>query len=427
MSLRRNALPRVQAPKVGLTLFFCLLALAAVIAQEPSASSPSPSPSPTPSPSVAPPRKVTLRFALPPLEGTISLGIYDQNGKLVRVLHREDEIAEFTPGHDALETSWDGTDDNGHPLPNGKYHGRGYLVGDLRVDGIDYFFNDWVTDENSPHILRLTQLWMENGKLIVEAELVGGKKAAFICDQTTGALRGEAAAPEGAHCHHIPTFSNVIDCTEGKDGTIWFVDFPDAQSPRQVRQLAKDHEVLRRLDYVAGDPQPERIEASLTEEKIFLVERNQLLERFRGLTLVRTLADGANGAVSDWKSLFEKKITAHQNFSLENGKPVAVSANPPQEQAKITQELRANPLEHDQPGKVDLAVGFDGDGSFLQTADGLPLRTISDSPNLTRTLLARPNDSTIDVFQDDGAVVEQFRVSNLAQMIAFDCGEFELK
>jgi hypothetical protein len=84
-------------------------------------------------------------------------------------------------------------------------------------------------------------------------------------------------------------------------------------------------------------------------------------------------------------------------------------------------------LQHDQPGKANLAIGFDADGSFLQTADGLPLRTISDTPHLMRAVLGRPNDNTIDVFQDDGAVVEQFRVSNLAEMIAFDCGDFELK
>ena len=416
-----------------LALLLITLGLAAAVAQEsptPSLSpshSPAASPSPAPSPAIAPPRHVQLRFALPPLEGTISLGIYDENGKLVRVLHREDEIADFTPGHDALETSWDGTDDDGRPLPNGKYRGRGYLVGDLQVEGIDYFFNDWVTDENSPHILRLTQLWMENGELIVDAELAGEKKAAFICDQTTGSIRAEAAVPTGAHCQHIPTFPNVVDCAEGKGGTTWFVDYADPHGPRQVRQLAKNHEVLRQLEYVADDPQPERIEASMTEEKIFLVERNQLLARFRGLTLVRTLADGATGAVSDWKSLFEKKIIAHQNFSLENGNPVAASANPPRAPEKIIQELRPNPLEHDQPGKVELAIGIDEDGCFLETSDGLPLRTISDTPSLLRALTARPNDETIDVFQDDGAVVEQFRASNLRQMIAFDCGEFELK
>jgi hypothetical protein len=52
---------------------------------------------------------------------------------------------------------------------------------------------------------------------------------------------------------------------------------------------------------------------------------------------------------------------------------------------------------------------------------------MSDTPNLTRALLARPDDSTLDVYQDDGAVVEQFRISNLTEMIAFDCGDFELK
>ncbi len=84
-------------------------------------------------------------------------------------------------------------------------------------------------------------------------------------------------------------------------------------------------------------------------------------------------------------------------------------------------------MQHDEPGKIELAVGFDADGSFLKTADGLPLRTISDTVNLVRTLPARQGDDALDVFQDDGAVVEQFRISNLTEMIAFDCGDFELK
>ena len=76
---------------------------------------------------------------------------------------------------------------------------------------------------------------------------------------------------------------------------------------------------------------------------------------------------------------------------------------------------------------MDLAVDKDADGSYLKTTDGLPLRTISDTPNLTRTLLAPHGEKPLDVFQDDGAVVEQYRVSGLDQMMAFDCGDFELK
>ena len=158
-----------------------------------------------------------------------------------------------------------------------------------------------------------------------------------------------------------------------------------------------------------------------------LIEQNEHLQRLRALSLVRTTSENEDEAISDWKTHFEKKIIAHQNFVLENGKPVAAGAAQPSSPQKIVQQLRPDPLQHDKPGKVEVAIGVDADGSFLKTADGLPLRTLSDTRNLTRTLLARPNKSTLDVFQDDGAVVEQYRVSNLEQMIAFDCGDFELK
>src|SRR5262249_46808785 len=159
-------------------------------------------------------------------------------------------------------------------------------------------------------------------------------------------------------------------------------------------------------------PQPQHLAAAPNDEKIFLVEQNDQLQRLRALALVRTTKESPNESVSDWKPLFEKKIVAHQNFGLEEGKPAANPAKMQNSPQKIDQKLRPDPLQKDRTGKVELAVGIDSDGSYLETADGLPLRTISDTPNLTRVLLARPNDNTIDAFQDDGAVVEQFRISN---------------
>jgi hypothetical protein len=72
-------------------------------------------------------------------------------------------------------------------------------------------------------------------------------------------------------------------------------------------------------------------------------------------------------------------------------------------------------------------VGFDDENSFLKTADGLPLLTISREPKLIRALIAKNGDKSVDVWQDDGAAVQQLRVSNVDKMMAFDCGEFELK
>ena len=90
-------------------------------------------PSPSPSATATPDRSVRISFVPPPLEGKISLGVYDQSGRLVRVLHQEAEFDEFTIGADALTTKWDGKDDDEHDLPAGKYSARGFLVGPMKI------------------------------------------------------------------------------------------------------------------------------------------------------------------------------------------------------------------------------------------------------------------------------------------------------
>jgi hypothetical protein len=243
------------------TIFTALLATA-VFAQE----SPSPTSSSTPeeppsksispaesltpppaseqTPSPSPARSVRISFVPPPLEGRISLGIYDAKGKLLRVLHYEADLNEFKIGADALVTQWDGKNDNGEDLPAGKYHARGYLVGPLVVEDLN---------------------------------------------------QAAASPPE-----------------------------------------------------------------------------------------------------NNWN-------------------------------ASVKVNLMPNPLANDKRTLVELAAGFDSDGSYLKTNDGLRLLTINKSPNLTRASIIKNGDKSVDVWQTDGTVFHQFRISSVDQMMAFDCGEFELK
>jgi len=239
-----------------------LMLLAVAYAQPTSMPSESPSPtispsatlspaattpvSPTPSLSATPEtaRSVRISFVPPPLEGAISLGIYDQSGGLVRVLHQEAKVDEFTVGEDALLTKWDGKNDDGENLPTGKYRARGYLVGRLKVEDV--------------------------GKV--------------------------ANAP--------PDFNAA---------------------------------------------------------------------------------------------------------------------------ATVQVKLMANPLAKDERPIISLTVGFDDENSFLQTADGLPLFTVSKQPKLVRAAITKNSEKSVDVWQDDGAAVKQLRVSNVDKMMAFDCGDFELK
>ena len=90
-------------------------------------------------------------------------------------------------------------------------------------------------------------------------------------------------------------------------------------------------------------------------------------------------------------------------------------------------KLMLNPLANDERPIVDLGVEFDDENSFLKTSDGLPLCTVSETPNLIREFIKKNSEKSVDVWQDDGAVVEQFRISNIDKMMAFDCGDFELK
>ena len=363
---------------------------------------------PTTSLSPPPPRTVRISFVPPPIEGTISLGIYDPPGKLVRILHRESGTDDFTIGHDALITEWDGKNEVGEDMPVGKYNARGFLVGPLAIEGVDYFFNDWVVDEKSPHIKRINNLALNEKNLHLQAELASGESADILYDLVHGAMSRteKSSAP--------------IENVRGKDGTHWVI------ANFEIEQLSPTHEVLRRLAYQASDPQPKAIAASDREDKIFVLEENQNGQRVRGLTLIETKVDTQKQQpVSDWKVDFEKTIVGHKDFSLENGIPVANGGKSTPD--RLTLRLRPNPLKRDKPGSVEVAVGFDSDGSYLKTSDGLPLRTISDTPNLSRALLTAHAENSIDVFQDDGAVVEQFRVSGADQMMAFDCGDFELK
>ena len=385
----------------------------------------------TPAPSQSE-RSVRISFLPPPLDGTISLGIYDAKGKLVRVLQREADINEFNIGTDALSTTWDGKDDAGENVPAGKYSAHGFVVGDLKIEGVGFFFNDFVTNDDSPRIRHLRNVRLQDNELHLDADLLGDERATLVCDPKQGAFLRKLPLDGAIHCDEKPPLPNVvqaIDCDFGMNSTLWLIDSLEGGARREIKQLSKTHELLRRMAIAESEPQPQSIAASTTEDRIFLVEEapHSPVNRLRALSLAGSKTDGANGAVSDWKTDFEKKIIEHRNFSIENGKPIPNNPKNKIPPEKISVKLQPNPLLADARVTVELAVGFDEDGSFLKASDGLPLCSISETPGLIRGLLAAHGSNALDVFQDDGAVVEQFRVTGVDQMMSFDCGGFELK
>jgi hypothetical protein len=373
----------------------------------------SPVPEATPPPAAA--RNIRVSFVPPPLEGTISLGIYDAQGKLVRVLFREADIDEFKIGQDALSTTWDGKDDAGENAPPGKYSAHGFVVGDLKIEGVGFFFNDWITSADAPRFSRIRTIGMQEEDLLLAVDLVprgAGHVLYDVANKTTKMKEG------GGDMEPLMTIA-------GRNGTRWLIDRAE-NGASELKQFSPSGELLRLLPVPANEPQPKAIAASMSEDKIYLLEENDASQRVRGLSLVAAKSEGGEQAVSEWKVDFEKWIISHKDFSLVDGKPVAAppNANPPE---KVKIKLRPNPLLNDDRVSVEVAVGVDANGSFLKTGDGLPLCTVSETKALGRAVAAAQGANTLHVFQDDGAVVEQFRITRVEQMMSFDCGGFELK
>jgi hypothetical protein len=389
------------------------------------------SPSPSPSPSPAEARSVRISFLPPPLDGTISLGIYDAKGKLVRVLHREADIKEFTIGNDALSTTWDGKDDAGENAPAGKYSAHGFVVGDLGIEGVGFFFNDWIASPDAPRFSHIRSLALRDENLLLAVDLVPagvGHVLYDVADKTVKLKDTDADSSESPP--PSPGVGGDIDpiaAVPGRNGSRWVIDRAEKGSMTiEVKQFSSNGDFLRRLPISPNEPQPRAIAASTKADKIYLLEEDRVRQRVRALSLASTKSEGAEQAVSEWKVDFEKSIAIHKLFAVVDGKPVAL----PAEEAvleRVKLKLTANPLLNDDRVTVEIMVGFDADGSFLKTPDGLPLCTISETQELRRALLWLHDASAIDVFQDDGAVVEQFRITGVDQMMSFDCGGFELK
>lgn len=85
-------------------------------------------------------------FAVPDYESRVSLGIHNEEGRLIRRLAEMQPESEFVVGLNGLIAYWDGKDDAGNEVPPGKYEVTGFSVGATEAEGLSYAGNDWVKE-----------------------------------------------------------------------------------------------------------------------------------------------------------------------------------------------------------------------------------------------------------------------------------------
>ena len=427
----------------GLSFFCVLLLVAAAPAQE---DEPPP-----------PPKKsgVRITFLPPPIEGALSLGIYDKKGKLVRVLAREATKKDFFVGLNGFITNWDGKDDAGKPASAGTYSARGFAVGELDVTGEAYHGNDWMIADDSPRLRRVLAIELRaSGRLALWAEGADGKRQLVRADQAgefTGEIPldpqiaalavGDEAAPKTAEqppraviaggkvaivekgetrLLALPDLVKPLDASLGRDDRVWVID----QTPErtEVKEFSRGGEFHRRLAIDPAEPAPVRVFASRTSDLIFLIEEKPGLQRVRGLALEAAAAKDGE-ATSTWKTVLSKSIIASDTFAAVADKLARPQPFKPEDKIRI--RLVPNPLFQDASHDLDVQIGLDAKGAFLRTPDGLPLRTLTETPALKWAVMGREGGKVVTIFQSDGAVVEEFKVRRIANTMAFDAGDYE--
>ncbi len=411
--------------------FFALLALSLVAADAIAQDTP-------------PPKEAGVRitFLPPPMEGTLSMGIYDKKGKLVRVLAREATDKNFVVGLNGFITNWDGKDDAGNPAAPGTYQIRGYSVGALDVEGIALHGNDWITDDDAPRPVKITGLRVKDADEIdAELETLEGKKFELpiqfkdliaSTDQkevSTKVVEGRVEVTVEGSSKRLPLDDgeSAIDSAIGAHDRVWVI--VQTSTGREVRAYTLAGEFLRRLAYAPADPQPNRILAARGafperwSEQIVLLEENEQQQRVRQLALP---LKPASGEAPVWETVLEKAIWRGNTFDALKDRLIRADGKPFTAEKEFVVRLINNPLIKDEPTTAHVTMGFNERGSFLQTTDGLPLRRVTETPHLQWTVIGREGSGKLlTVLQGDGAVVEEFRVKKLANMMAFDAGDYE--
>jgi hypothetical protein len=422
-----------RRPRLALFVSCVALLAADACAQQPPIQPPPTPPAAFPPPLVAVPAgSVKITFLPPPLEGTLSLGVFDRSGKLVRTLKAEAVPADFSVGLNGLITFWDGRDDAGRVLPPGRYRVRGFAVADLEITGEEFHCNDWVESEDGPHPSVFERIRMDGDtlELIVRDRankgwrvlhsLADGESRSEPVEATVSVPPKEPAAKPNAEAAAALADGLGPKSCPGKDGTRWSIE--KAAGETVVAQFDPQGEVLRRLSIGAGEPVPIGVAASLERDEVFLLEQDGERYRLRGL---RRAGPKEAGAAPGWETFLEKNRWPSSRFSevaahLGRSKPFVA-------EAQVSLKSQPNPLLGGGVSDVQIAAGKDAAGSFLKTSDGILLRRLTDTPLLLWVVLGREaRQPGVVLLQSDGAVVEEYRILQPGALMSFDAGEYQL-
>jgi hypothetical protein len=197
--------------------------------------------------------------------------------------------------------------------------------------------------------------------------------------------------------------------------TFWVTALDEKDGKLFTGQFNRQGEFLRSY---RDEFSPIRVCASTAIEEIAVLEKSGATQRLRVLSL------GAK-STGEWVVDFEKVIQSCENFGMVNGKLVPDAGTVPQIDA-VDVPLSTGGLSASAQ-KLALRVTSDHGGLWLETKSGLRLAFLANQPNVRRVVVEfRPEKKMLRVYAGDGAVVAEYAVKGLGNIVEIDAGDVEL-
>ena len=386
------------------------------------------------------PPQPTLKIvvALPQPEGTLSLGIFNAAGKIVKTLASEQEISSLKSNLNGIELLWDCTGEKGLPVTGSNYRAKGFLVSDLSTQGEAFHGNDWATDTEPKRPASITGLRFEGGAFVISLKDASGNAFA-----TTHPLPAEkpplstAPAPQDTNAPLPATRPPAEPKDElglqshAMDATQWQIE--DGKAMLKTAEGIP----LRQIKNLPGEPIPIAVAAAPNAPVVALLEQSRdrtrvRILRFRPLPGEKwkpaidpvTKTAITDTGVNIWQTLFEHQILATESQSAAAKWLPALKKAPASGKLKVP--LTPSSIDSNQSPSTEVVASFDDEGLQLRSADGLLLRRITSTPGIKWACLAvdATDRSKLRMYQSDGSVIEEFSLPLPLAATPLDAGSF---
>ncbi|HEY5741589.1 MAG TPA: hypothetical protein VIS99_03530 [Terrimicrobiaceae bacterium] len=221
----------------------------------------------------------------------------------------------------------------------------------------------------------------------------------------------------GAEWKKLPLNISGSSISFGLGDTFWMTA-KDAESGEWFTgQFNMSGEFLRAY---RDEYSPIKVCASTSIEEIAVLERQGSAQRLRVLSLV----EQGQETPATWAVAFEKVLWECSRFGVVGEKLVPDAGDSPQRD-EVEVMLATGGLTNSSR-KLALRVTADRAGLWLETRSGLRLAFLVGQPNVRRVVL-RPGKQLLTVYAGDGAVVAEYAVRGLGNIVEIDAGEVELR